>query len=428
MHLGKRRNKALAAHDSARSKPRAAPAGASGSQHARTRPSMRGVPICVSPTGPPSKKSKRDDSAPAPRLAASPLCSEAAAADSSDDEAPAAHEPARRKTRSGQTVVAKLAKRTPTKPKPELAKRIREPSPSPAPAAALSASPGPRSDASNTSSDEDDEVRGQLVASRPPPRPKKLVAAPFVVVVPRPPSKPHLATGTPITRSLTPPVAKYRSLSPNFPVETVEEAPTEIDLTVDEDAEEHSADELDCLSPPRASTSTAHLLHRSSERARGLPPARRTLEKAPPNLRIDAVGWDGRTPSFSDSDDSDDDETTQLPSALSSPLKGKGKEVTRREPGESFAAPRVRALLGSIGSVLTGHRLPSASSADEWDRTDVMAYPYLVGYEQWERPMRYAMESVVRDGTGNCLVVLGPRGVGKTMVRTSCWCDSGLQS
>lgn len=79
-------------------------------------------------------------------------------------------------------------------------------------------------------------------------------------------------------------------------------------------------------------------------------------------------------------------------------------------------------------SVLTGATLPEArvpldavSVRDAFDPAKgVMRYPYLEGgYSEWEKPLRATLDEVVTRGTGNAIVLLGPRGVGKTMVRLS---------
>lgn len=79
-------------------------------------------------------------------------------------------------------------------------------------------------------------------------------------------------------------------------------------------------------------------------------------------------------------------------------------------------------LLRRCLSVLSGASLPvpcssTSSNSKGKGKAGLMDFPYLEGgYQKWEQPMRYALKSVVEEGVGNCLVLLGPRGVGKSMV------------
>ncbi|GAA5892507.1 uncharacterized protein JCM6883_007382 [Sporobolomyces salmoneus] len=75
-------------------------------------------------------------------------------------------------------------------------------------------------------------------------------------------------------------------------------------------------------------------------------------------------------------------------------------------------------------SILTGASLPEArldpsATVPSFDRSKggVMGYPFLAAeYEEWEKPMRQTLNEVVTRGMGNAIVLLGPRGVGKTML------------
>lgn len=72
-----------------------------------------------------------------------------------------------------------------------------------------------------------------------------------------------------------------------------------------------------------------------------------------------------------------------------------------------------------MGSVLNGYSFPTPPKTEEgFDEKKVVEYPCVEGLGEWEKPVRYAMEGVVKDRVGNCLIMLGPRGVGKTMVRS----------
>ncbi|GAA5975210.1 hypothetical protein JCM5350_000185 [Sporobolomyces pararoseus] len=74
-------------------------------------------------------------------------------------------------------------------------------------------------------------------------------------------------------------------------------------------------------------------------------------------------------------------------------------------------------------SVLTGASLPEArlpldATVPSFDRSKgVLGYPFLEGgYSEWEKPLRGTLNEVVTRGMGNAIVLLGPRGVGKTML------------
>jgi len=74
-------------------------------------------------------------------------------------------------------------------------------------------------------------------------------------------------------------------------------------------------------------------------------------------------------------------------------------------------------------SILTGAALPESrlqpdTTSPKFDKgKGVMGYPFLEGgYSDWEKPLRGCLNEVVTRGMGNAVVLLGPRGVGKTMV------------
>ncbi|GAA5953539.1 hypothetical protein JCM3765_005067 [Sporobolomyces pararoseus] len=74
-------------------------------------------------------------------------------------------------------------------------------------------------------------------------------------------------------------------------------------------------------------------------------------------------------------------------------------------------------------SVLTGASLPEArlpldATIPSFDKSKgVLGYPFLEGgYSEWEKPLRGTLNEVVTRGMGNAIVLLGPRGVGKTML------------
>lgn len=200
-------------------------------------------------------------------------------------------------------------------------------------------------------------------------------------------------------------------------------------LLVDE-GDESSEDEM-TLQPtktpsPKKNLNQNRLLgsssssRRSSARAQLLPISQADIAATPSNLRSRLVGFHQEDEGYGVSPTTAD--------------KGKGRAVseeieveqaamlddatTSNEGRRLYSASSLSSLYSSIGSVLNGWTLPSPMTpAQPFDTTDVMAHPFLEGdYKEWERPIRYAMKGVVKDGVGNCLIMLGPRGVGKTMV------------
>lgn len=166
---------------------------------------------------------------------------------------------------------------------------------------------------------------------------------------------------------------------------------------------------------------------RSSIRSQGLPVAVADIQAMPASLRMRLVGWhtndedygpdkiSNSTPRLEDEDDSDLEIEGQP--SVSTPTASRIQ--LQDDPNKRWYDPQHLSLvLRSITSVLNGSRLPSApTDTAEFDERNVLAHPYLPGgYQKWEQPMRYAMKAVVEEGTGNCLILLGPRGVGKTMV------------
>lgn len=92
-------------------------------------------------------------------------------------------------------------------------------------------------------------------------------------------------------------------------------------------------------------------------------------------------------------------------------------------PNASYLSSSLRAHVLSLLSVLSGSRLPGplpSPSAKHPPPDSILSLPYLEGgYDEWERPLRASLEECVTKGMGNAVMLLGPRGVGKTMVRSS---------
>ena len=181
---------------------------------------------------------------------------------------------------------------------------------------------------------------------------------------------------------------------------------------------------------PRTPTSqrTQQTTPRSSARVRGLPINQADIQAVPRSLKSNLAGWHARDfgvkPIGESSEDEseeegDEDGDDELVVVGGTP---KGKEVAavavrRVGPRPEFPAKAVLELIGPLQRVLAGTQPPKVAQPEaEADAKKMMAFPCLDGYEAWERPVRYAMEGVVKDGVGNCLILLGQRGVGKTML------------
>ncbi|GAA6005036.1 hypothetical protein JCM11491_002316 [Sporobolomyces phaffii] len=85
----------------------------------------------------------------------------------------------------------------------------------------------------------------------------------------------------------------------------------------------------------------------------------------------------------------------------------------------SFLRKHVQRQLSVLtGTTLPEAALPSDASVPSFDRSKgVIGYPFLEGgYSEWEKPLRGCLDEVVTRGMGNAVVLLGPRGVGKTML------------
>jgi hypothetical protein len=184
----------------------------------------------------------------------------------------------------------------------------------------------------------------------------------------------------------------------------------------EEEEEDQSDDELDCLSTPKKSTrhSLSTPVASSSKkplgpftpslRNRGLPAERVIPTKSSDlsNLRQDLVGY------ASESGGEDDEDITTA--------------ETRQDPtlsttnsAQRFATSIFLQHFSHIGAVLTGSRQPSTKSV-LYDITDVMAYPVIETLSKWEKKVRVAAEGVVARGVGTCVVLVGQRGVGKSLV------------
>ncbi|KDE09019.1 hypothetical protein MVLG_00740 [Microbotryum lychnidis-dioicae p1A1 Lamole] len=227
-----------------------------------------------------------------------------------------------------------------------------------------------------------------------------------------------------VNKSLpTRPIRRARAAS----VDTAEEETDAEEREGNEDEDEEADEQRQRSSiPSRSKNQTpAETTPRRSARARRLPVAKLDIDAAPKELRNRLVGWH--------MDDGDEDSSADELDVLPSPSRG-GKlstAVTEMATTETVApirdlldhsrlypARNLSFLFSRILNGLNGWTLPRQPRAPaQFDRRDAPAYPYLSGgYSQWEKPLRYAMNGVVQHNVGNCLIMLGPRGVGKTML------------
>ncbi|GAA5894431.1 hypothetical protein JCM8208_006236 [Rhodotorula glutinis] len=89
----------------------------------------------------------------------------------------------------------------------------------------------------------------------------------------------------------------------------------------------------------------------------------------------------------------------------------------------SYPSSPLGTHLASTLALLTGARLPRTFLALDAESTlpprdvGLLGLPYLEGgFDEWERPLRSALDECVTKGMGNAVMLLGARGVGKTML------------
>ncbi|BGP15161.1 hypothetical protein JCM10213_008699 [Rhodosporidiobolus nylandii] len=204
---------------------------------------------------------------------------------------------------------------------------------------------------------------------------------------------------------------------------------------------------------------------RSSSRIQRLPASVADIENAPASLRSRLVGFhmedEGYGVSPTTADDSEEDEESEDEEVVRRRREKKGKakavdqdalfdeeqedeemravsDAEEEEPlplfsaalpltpsslPSSYASFPLHLHLTSALSVLTGARLPTPFLAADATSTlppksvGTMGFPFLEGgYDEWERPLRGALEEVITNGMGNAVMLLGPRGAGKTMI------------
>lgn len=226
---------------------------------------------------------------------------------------------------------------------------------------------------------------------------------PEVIVEVIRPSPPNSRLSTPKASTPRQPKASTLKALPSPPSRT-----NAMDLDDDEDVTSSSSEDELTLQPSPTKTpkrvSSPIPTHRHSDRNLRLPVLRTSLADTPTNLRIDMVGCVGEI-----------ERLVSPPLTPSTHDNGPREEVVHET---MYSTAHCRAMWDRMGSVLNGHSLPSPPRTQEgFDECKVVEYPCVQGLGEWEKPVRYAMEGVVKDGVGNCLIMLGPRGVGKTMVR-----------
>lgn len=243
----------------------------------------------------------------------------------------------------------------------------------------------------------------------------------------------------------------------------------------------HKSDASTAATTPSRSASKTVTPSRSSSRIQRLPPSLAEIANAPANLRNRLVGFHMEDEGYgvevaarsrADEHESEDEDEEEEEEAVARrrAAKGKGKarmmeedeRVEDEDENEEMAEadeddltlpelPVSRALggeatpaattflatdssypssplgthLASTLALLTGARLPrpflEATAQATLPPRDVglLKLPYLEGgFDEWERPLRSALDECVTKGMGNAVMLLGPRGVGKTMVRS----------
>lgn len=164
----------------------------------------------------------------------------------------------------------------------------------------------------------------------------------------------------------------------------------------------------------------------SSNRQRNLPPQPlRIVNAATARLSTNLIGYEDkaglllRPPQFEESD-SDDIEFAEDGITSITPSRTRAAPTTIERSKHSTAL--FLQLFNTLGARLCSarHDIPRPELPQlDWNRMVVDDYPTLEGLGKWEKEVRYAVDDVVGRGVGNCIVLLGQRGVGKTLVSSS---------
>lgn len=305
---------------------------------------------------------------------------------------------------------------------------------------------------SDDSGDESAQVAAALVgascvapASSPPAKVAPQATLPTPIATPTRPPHPRVSTSLKLQASpssrefeavesdadeeqVSPVEEKEGSVEMDIEVDMGENSEEEA-MDVDERDEELSDDELmippSPVKTPRKNAPKSSLVtpkgvcvmrpesRSASSRIRALPAERIPLTACTANLRAVLVGYQNDAGKFADGSDAHLDKDgaviatpSKLPRSLASTSNGFGRAL-------------VAELVSDVGSRLYSSHIALVQPETPiggWDKTVVKDYPTLEGLGKWEKQVRYAVEGVVEKGVGNCLVLLGPRGVGKSLV------------
>ncbi|BGO98586.1 Origin recognition complex subunit 4 [Rhodotorula toruloides] len=230
------------------------------------------------------------------------------------------------------------------------------------------------------------------------------------------------------------------------------------------------------LTTPSSRRSSSLTPSRSSSRIRHLPPSLKEIANAPASLRNRLVGFhmedegygvevareeeDGDGESEEDEEerkrrrrekgkermveeadgddqvmrDEEDEEMAEEEMEISQPAFAPSRLATSASastatasaahplipiaPNTSYLSSPLRTQILTLLSTLSGSRLPGPfPSTISSSASSILSLPYLEGgYDEWERPLRASLEECVLKGMGNAVMLLGPRGSGKTML------------
>lgn len=168
----------------------------------------------------------------------------------------------------------------------------------------------------------------------------------------------------------------------------------------------------------RSSRSPTPLFNFGSARNRGLPASVSKLHSTHSNLRIDTIGYSQQQHKT--------DAVGWIIEKEVGVVESQGERFVNRatataeeeDDKPAYATELMKKMISQVGAVLTGNqRFSPMTPTKKFDPRIVKEYPMVEGLERWEKEVRYMIEGVVTKGVGTCVVLLGQRGVGKTLVR-----------
>ncbi|GAA6051251.1 hypothetical protein JCM3770_005896 [Rhodotorula araucariae] len=372
------------------------------------------------------------------------------------------------------------ANRTPTKAPPVRRTSVKKgsasrlPSPSPEAEEAIAESTAEDADGQETAAIEVDER-----AAPSPPSRKRAQRVAQLPLPPSPalstPSKKRAASVVSSTIKTVTPIKK-RARREAIATDIEEDVFGPVPSTSSSSTPRKDASTTPATTPSRPSSKTV-TPSRSSSRIQRLPPSALEIANAPASLRSRLVGFHMEDEGYgvepmqekaqSEERESEDDEVEEdeEEGARRRAAKGKGKArmmdedeqaedvemaTVGQEAVDDFAfsldpprahrasTPATQLLpaanpsylssplgthLASTLALLSGARLPRPFLASNAKSTlpprsaRMLDLPYLEGgYDEWERPLRSALDECVTKGMGNAVMLLGPRGVGKTII------------